>query len=150
MNLPRSASLALATAILLAIPVSASAQYSPDASLDLGVGYGAIALGQSTLSGTRQLDAKGKGSDELSPTMQRYCARWPDETTCRMHRARKAQRHEAAAAPSPERMGAMMAQVRPEYERRLRRDGKASADRWLSQTARALGEQHGRAAHRRR
>ncbi len=38
----------------------AQAQWSPDATMDLGAGYGQIALGQSTLNGTRAIGATSK------------------------------------------------------------------------------------------
>lgn len=34
-------------------------------------------------------------------------------------------------------------ELRPEYERRVREDGKPSADRWLRETARELGRRDG-------
>ena len=43
-------------------------------------------------------------------------------------------------------MNQFLAQLRPEYEQRVRRDGKASADQWLRETAFKLGQQDGRAA----
>ncbi len=38
-----------------------------------------------------------------------------------------------------------LARIAPEYERRAREDGEASANEWLAETARALGERDGRA-----
>jgi len=132
------------------LPVPAFAQYSPDATLDLGMGMGSTALGQSTLSGTRQLGQGKKGSDELSPTMKRYCAQWPNEGVCRADRARRLQRQQQSAQPSPERVNQLMARLRPEYEQRVRRDGKTRADQWLRETAYRLGQQEGRTARRTR
>ena len=51
--------------------------------------------------------------------------------------------------PSPARTEALMRRLRPEYARRVKRDGKASADRWLKKTAWELGNAEGRAARRR-
>lgn len=135
---------------LLLFPASAFAQYSADASIDLGVGYGATALSQSTLDGTRRLGTKGKSSNDLSPTMKRYCAQWPNEGVCRADRARAAQPDQHAARPSQGRIAELTARLRPEYERRMRRDGKASADQWLGETARRLGQQDGKAARQSR
>jgi hypothetical protein len=140
---------AVLLAPLLLCAASASAQYSPDASMDLGTGYGATALGSATLDGTRRLGTDGGGSDELSPTMKRYCAQWPNEGVCRADRERAAQRQQQAARPSQARMNELMAQLMPEYEQRVRQDGKASADQWLRETAFRLGQQDGRAARQR-
>lgn len=41
-----------------------------------------------------------------------------------------------------------LASVVPEYQRRLADDGKDSADRWLAETARSMGEAHGRESRR--
>jgi len=120
----------------------AKAQYDPGATMDLGTGMGGIALGQSTLSGTRQIGKKSRHSDELSPTMKDYCRKWPDEGVCKADRARKA-RH---AAPAPADLDAKMREVAPEYNRRLHLYGKEKADRWLAETARAMGERDGAAA----
>ncbi|HVI99948.1 MAG TPA: hypothetical protein VM657_12875 [Sphingomonas sp.] len=66
----------------------AYAQIDPGASADLGAGYGATALGSATMDGTRAIGDGKHHSDELSPTMQKYCERWPDEGVCRADRAR--------------------------------------------------------------
>jgi hypothetical protein len=94
---------AAAAVAIVATPVPGHAQYSPDASASLGAGYGATALGQSTLSGTRQVGQPTKGSDELSPTMKRYCAQWPNEGVCRAARERAAQTAPAKIPPQPGR-----------------------------------------------
>ena len=161
--------IALAAMAAIVLPASpAFAQYSPDATLDLGTGYGATALSQSILGGTSQIGTEGgQGTDELSPTMKEYCATWPEETTCVAYTERAAQRAQQqqaqsqmqpgmqpqpqpqmqpAAAPDQARMNEMRAVLEPQYERRVREEGKASADRWLVETARRLGEQDGRAA----
>lgn len=145
MNMGRMKREARGICFLLLLPASAFAQYSPDASVDLGVGYGATALGQSTLDGTRRLGTKGKSSNELSPTMKSYCAQWPNESVCRADSARAAPRNQRAA-PSQDRIAELTARLEPEYKRRVRRDGKVSADKWLGETARKLGQQDGRAA----
>ena len=41
-----------------------------------------------------------------------------------------------------------LARIMPEYKQRLADDGKDSADRWLGEKARALGEEHGRESRR--
>ena len=41
-----------------------------------------------------------------------------------------------------------LASVVPEYQRRVAKDGKESADRWLGETARAMGEAQGRESRR--
>ena len=90
--------LAVAAAFGLSASDGALAQYDPGASMDLGAGMGATALGQSTLQGTRAIGRKdGRASDELSPTMKKYCAQWPNEGVCKADRARKAKR--AGQAP---------------------------------------------------
>lgn len=58
--MPRLARIALPlfVAVLAASPVaSLRAQWSPDATMDLGVGFGQMALSQSALSGTRSIGA---------------------------------------------------------------------------------------------
>jgi hypothetical protein len=117
----------LLTPLLVATP--AAAQYSPDASMDLGTGYGAIALGSGTLDGTRRIGTRGDGSDEITTTPRQG---------------------QDQPAPSPARVSELMAQLRPEYEARVRRDGKPRADLWLRETAFRLGEQEGRMARRNR
>jgi hypothetical protein len=72
----------------------AHAQYAPGPTGDLGAGMGQTALGQSTMSGTRQIGANKRAPGELSPTMQKYCAKWPKEGVCR----HAAQQRAAAAA----------------------------------------------------
>jgi len=142
----------LAAALLAAtFPLDAHAQYDPGATLDLGTGMGGIALGQSTLSGTRQLGKKSRHSDELSPTMKEYCRKWPNEGVCKADRARRAGKKQPAAhvgRPSQREMNAIMRAIAPEYNRRVRRDGKAKADQWLAKTAREMGRRDGAAARR--
>lgn len=119
--------------------------------MDLGTGMGGIALGQSTLSGTRQLGQKPRYSDELSPTMKDYCRQWPGEGVCKADRARRSKKKQPAARvgrPSQRDMNAMMRAIAPEYNRRVRKFGKASADRWLAKTAREMGKRDGAAARR--
>lgn len=41
-----------------------------------------------------------------------------------------------------------LARVVPEYQRRVEADGKDSADRWLAETAREIGEAQGRETRR--
>jgi hypothetical protein len=140
-------SLPVALASIAMCVSAAQAQYDPGASMSLGAGMGSIALGQSTLSGTRNIGKSTRHSDELSPTMRRYCAQWPNEGVCRADRARKARR----ASPSPSHssqdlMKARMRAIAPEYNRRVRLQGKAAADRWLAATAREMGRQDGMAA----
>lgn len=66
---------AIACACLL--PLAAFAQYAPDASADLGTGYGQVALGQAALEGTRRLDRHQQGgaaqpaSHALQATLRR-------------------------------------------------------------------------------
>lgn len=52
----------------LMFPAAATAQYSPDATLDLGIGYGQMALGQAALSGTRSI---GRTSEKASRAARR-------------------------------------------------------------------------------
>jgi hypothetical protein len=127
----------------------AQAQYDPGASMDLGAGMGATALGQSTLSGTRNIGKGKAGSDELSPTMKKYCAQWPNEGVCKADRARRAKRKTLsgqASHPSREEVNARMKAIAPEYNRRVRLYGKAKADHWLALTAREMGRRDGAAA----
>ncbi len=51
----------------------------------------------------------------------------------------------ASAAPSKEQARAAL---KAEYERRIRRDGQASADSWLAAEARAMGRRDGAIAAR--
>jgi hypothetical protein len=143
----------LLAADLLAATFSfdAHAQYDPNATLDLGTGMGGIALGQSTLSGTRQLGQKSRHSDELSPTMKNYCRQWPNEGVCKADRAHRANKKQPAARvgrPSQQEMNARMRAIAPEYNRRVRLYGKARADKWLAKTAREMGTRHGDAARK--
>lgn len=111
----------LATACAAALASAAAcAQYAPDATMDLGTGYGQIALGQSVLNGTRAIDGKSR-----EPSTRN------------------------AVRPSQAQMQAIARQLEPEYRRRVQADGKASADAWLRQTAWELGRQAGRAARQR-
>lgn len=103
---------------------AAFAQYSPDATMDLGTGYGQTALSQSTLSGTRKIGVDARSSTGKSST-----------TAARTAQAQSLQQQ--------------MARIAPEYKRRVRVDGQASADRWLAQTARALGRRDGQNARQR-
>jgi hypothetical protein len=147
MRLPLVAAALLAAAF----PLAARAQYDPGATLDLGMGMGATALGQSTLSATRQIGATPRGSDELSPTMHRYCQQWPDEGVCKADRARATERRAPAARagrPSQQEMNAMLQALLPEYKRRIRLYGQAKADRWLASTAQEMGRRDGAAARR--
>lgn len=43
---------------------------------------------------------------------------------------------------------AELERIKPEYEARIARDGQASADQWLAEAARALGEQAGARSRR--
>jgi len=147
MRFPLLAAALLATTFSL----DAHAQYDPGATLDLGTGMGATALGQSTLGGTRQLGQKSRHSDELSPTMKAYCRKWPNEGVCKADRARRAGKRQPTARvdrPSQRDMNAMMRAIAPEYNRRVRLYGKAKADRWLAKTAREVGRRDGAAARR--
>ena len=131
----------------------ARAQYDPGATMNLGMGMGATALGQSILNGTRGIDGKQRHSDELSPTMKEYCARWPDEGVCKADRARRAKRQapaKHASRPSREEINAKMRAIAPEYNRRVRLYGKPSADRWLAKTAREMGRRDGTAVRKAR
>jgi hypothetical protein len=56
----------LVSVSLLSLP--ARAQYSPDATLDLGINYGQLALGQAALSGARAI---GESSDRASRAARR-------------------------------------------------------------------------------
>ena len=51
----------------------------------------------------------------------------------------------ATQPASNARMQALMQSIKPEYDRRVREDGKASADRWLRTVAWDLGQKEGRA-----
>ncbi|MGS1097237.1 hypothetical protein ACVCNR_22060 (plasmid) [Aquamicrobium terrae] len=143
----------LLAAVLLAATFSlnAQAQYDPGATLDLGTGMGATALGQSTLSGTRHLGQKSRHPDELSPTMRKYCQQWPNEGVCKADQARQANRKQPSARverPGERDMNAIMRAIAPEYNRRVRLYGRASADRWLAKTAREMGQRDGAAARK--
>ena len=189
-------------------------------------------IGSYALDGLPEGEASGsQGGSGLSPTMQRYCAQWPNEGVCRAHSAGGAaatmavpppavtstvspaevaqaqaqlrglgydpgpvdgvfgQRTAAAvqafqsdrrlavdgsltaeslaliaaeaarsgtsptvtatpaaAAPSPDRMNELMNALAPEYARRIREEGQAAADRWLTETAWEMGRRDGEAA----
>lgn len=129
----------------------ARAQYDPGATMDLGMGMGATALGQSILGGTRDIGRKPRRSEELSPTMKEYCAQWPNEGVCKADRARRAKRSGPASRtsrPSRQEINARMREIAPEYNRRVRLYGKPSADRWLAKTAREMGRRDGAAARK--
>jgi hypothetical protein len=129
----------------------ARAQYDPSATMDLGMGMGATALGQSILGGTRDIGRKPGRSDELSPTMKDYCARWPNEGVCKADRVRRGKRGGPAnriSRPSRQEINARMRAIAPEYNRRLRLYGKAKADRWLAKAAREMGRRDGAAARK--
>jgi hypothetical protein len=128
----------------------AHAQYDPSATMDLGAGMGATALGQSTLSGTRNIGKNPHQSDELSPTMKDYCAKWPNEGVCKADRARRAEQQSPtkASRPSQEEIDAKMREIAPEYNRRVQLYGKPSADSWLAETAREMGKRDGTAARK--
>lgn len=111
----------MASACLL-LSSAACAQYAPDASMDLGTGYGQIGMSQSILDGTRAID--GKTSPRQAQT-------------------------QPAAQPSRADMAAMWKRIEPEYNRRVREDGKASADRWLAAAAREMGKHAGQEARQR-
>ncbi len=145
----RILNLVAAMALYATCCVTAHAQYNPSASMDLGTGMGSTALGQSILNGTRNI-GKGGGSDELSPTMKKYCAQWPNEGVCKADRARRAKRGPRASASPQVRQSQtdMMRAIAPEYNRRVRLYGKARADRWLAETARDMGRRDGAAARR--
>lgn len=67
------------------------------------------------------------------------------------HRATQP-RYAAPSRPAPgisaARRQQMMRQIEPEYYRRVRAHGKASADRWLKKTAWEMGVAEGRKARR--
>lgn len=122
MNALGSKRILVAAGLCLA-SASALAQYAPDATMDLGTGYGQIALSQSTLSATRQI-GKQPASSKV-PAQQ-------------------------ASQPSRQRMLALMQSLEPEYNHRVRTDGEASAKRWLAQKAWEMGRREGAAARRSR
>lgn len=65
------------------------------------------------------------------------------------HRPTRRQRQShMAARPSQARMNELMRRLKPEYERRVERDGSVSANRWLQRTAYRMGLQEGRGARR--
>lgn len=103
---------------------AAFAQYSPDATVDLGTGYGQTALSQSMLGNTRNIGTTAKSSALRSAIRTQSPASG-------------SQSHEQARAA-----------IAPEYKRRVRVDGQASADRWLAQAARALGQRDGQQARK--
>jgi hypothetical protein len=45
-------------------------------------------------------------------------------------------------------MNELMRRLKPEYERRVERDGSVSANRWLQRTAYRMGLEEGRGARR--
>jgi hypothetical protein len=146
-TMPFAAMLALA----MSFASDARAQYDPGGTMNLGMGMGATALGQSILSGTRNIGKKPRHSDELSPTMKEYCAQWPSEGVCKADRARRARRQlptNQASRPSREEISAKMRTIAPEYNRRVRLYGKPKADLWLAQTAREIGRRDGTAARK--
>lgn len=110
------------------LPFAAFAQYAPDATAGLGAGYGNIALGQSTLMGTRELGKSDKPALRANGQAVEQSA--------------------TAVQPSQAHVQALMAQIEPEYRRRVREDGEASAKRWLARKAWELGHDDGAAARR--
>lgn len=99
------------------------AQWSPDVSVDLGVGMGQMAVGQSIMQGTRNIGADKAGRNDGS--------------------ARSGAGATAAPRPSQEMIDAHLKALRPEYEHRVARDGQSSANQWLGEMARELGRQEG-------
>lgn len=51
-------------------------------------------------------------------------------------------------AEQREALDQTLARIMPEYQRRLTADGRESAERWLGDTARSLGEAQGRESRR--
>jgi hypothetical protein len=107
---------ALSLASLLVLTVSACGHLGPDARVLPGSGNEATVRGGATLDSTGPL-----GQDGTAPIGQ-------------------------AARPSEARMKELMSRLQPEYEERLQRDGKSSADQWLKETAFELGRRDGQAA----
>ncbi|MDR7034997.1 hypothetical protein [Mesorhizobium sp. BE184] len=60
----------------------------------------------------------------------------------------KYRKHHQTAQPSQAQMNEVMRRLKPEYERRVQREGRASANRWLKRTAYRLGQEAGRSARR--
>lgn len=75
--------------VALLAKAGASARWNPDVSASLGAGYGAMALGQSTIGGTQQFGQPVQGETGLSPAMERHCAKWSNEGGCRRHQAQR-------------------------------------------------------------
>jgi len=114
---------AVVMSIALLVTGSALGQYAPDASADLGAGYGQLALGQTVLDGTRSVDKKSRAEPQPSSG--------------------------SAGRASRAEIEAMWRRIEPEYLRRVQAEGRANADAWLARQARTLGEQAGRAARER-
>ena len=123
-------------AVLLAaatiVPAGAYAQYDPSGSAMLGAGMGDLAISSSILSATRALSKQTDDSGKESSSSQRPAkavnapANTPADQAAAMERAK--------------------AKLLPEYQRRLARDGRDSANAWLKEAAYAEGVAAGRAA----
>jgi hypothetical protein len=123
--------LLVATGLVLAAQASwAHAQYSADATMDLGTGYGQTAMSQSILDGTRDIDS-GNRSDRRT---QRRAVQGTVRPTGFADRQALAQ--------------ARAREIAPEYQRRVRMEGKASADRWLTRKAWEMGQRDGQIRRR--
>jgi len=114
---------ALFTVGLAAVGSPGLAQWSPDVSVDLGVGMGGIAVGQSIMQGTRNI-----GADEAGRNDGTAGSGASPVATPRM---------------SQDVIDAHLKALRPEYEHRVARDGLSSANQWLGDMARELGRQEG-------
>ena len=75
--------------------------------------------------------------------------RHPDDETGRKSKGIDRRRTAGRDAGAKAEMRAKMAELEPEYRRRIRVHGKASADRWLKSTAYAMGQRDGARARRR-
>lgn len=99
------------------------AQWAPDASANLGMGMGGIAVGQSIMQGTRNIGANKTDRDDAVAGSDAGSA--------------------AAPRLSQEMIDAHLKALRPEYDHRVARDGVSAANRWLAETARELGRREG-------
>lgn len=111
-----------------------SAQYEGGATADIGAGYRDQMLQDLVRSNTVPKPKRADGS----PTDARRSRNPSSPVDSRNGRPLTARQSSAMR-------DARMREIRPEYERRVRTDGKASADQWLMRTAREAGRRDGAA-----
>ena len=116
------------------------AQVSPGASMQMGQGLREQMTRDQMMRQVIQQQANRKQPPTLRHTMRRDPGVAPS-----VHVDAKQQRRDV---PVSARSSELMRRLAPEYNRRLSRDGEASANEWLARTARKLGQEDAAAAVR--